>query len=346
MQVAAVILAAGSSSRFGSRKQDVRIAGRTMLERIVAKARLARLEPILVVAPAALEIPAGTQRVANDDPESGISHSLQLGIGVARSHSDSAVILLGDQPTLPLATLDAVLHASADRPITASRDILGVYAPPVLVRHDAFDLVAAAAGDAGLRDVTNTHPELVTAIDVAAHPPDVDTKADLDALGEPCPGCGGLLTAQPDGPTHDYVGASPACWMAFGELAAREFGEDGYGGLHRHTVDAYAVQHPGDDHGRRERQSVALHLIGLCHWLEHGLSATQLTPITQHLTAGKRDWPRLEAPAWYDMTVLDLISARDADAHARLVRHWAKSVWEAWSRHHAQVRAWADQSLI
>ena len=346
MQVAAVILAAGSSSRFaGSRKQDVRIAGRTMLERVAAKARLAELKPILVVAPSDLQLPPGAQRVANDDPKRGVSHSVQLGIGAAPTEADAVVVLLADQPTLALSVIDGVLHASPDRPIVACRDQLGIYAPPVLVRRAAFDMVGAVAGDSGLRDVIATHAELVTAADVAAHAPDVDTTADLDALGEPCPGCGALLTPQPDGPTHEYLGASPACWTAFGELVAREFGEAGYGRLHRHTVDVYAIQHPGDDRGRRQRQSVAVHLIGLCHWLEHGLSAAQVTPITQRLTADKADWPRLEPPAWYDMTVLDLISATDAAAHERLVRLWAESVWDAWSLHHAQVRAWAEESV-
>ena len=344
MQVAAVILAAGSSSRFGSPKQVVRIAGRTMLERIVAKARLARLEPILIVAPTALEVPPGTQRIPNDDPESGISHSLQLGIGAVGSHADAVIVLLADQPTLPLTAIDAVLSSPTDRPIVACRDQLGVYAPPVLLRRAAFDVVEATNGDAGLRSVIEAHPELVSAIDVARHAPDVDTAADVAALGEPCPGCGALLPSHPDGPTHEYLGASPACWMAFGELAAREFGEVGYGQLHRHSVDTYAVQHPGDD-GRRQRQSVAVHLIGLCHWLEHGLSAAQLTPITQRLTADKRDWPRLEPPAWYDMTLPDLLHATDADAHARLVRRWAESVWQAWSWHHHQIRTWAEESL-
>jgi hypothetical protein len=133
--------------------------------------------------------------------------------------------------------------------------------------------------------------------------------------------------------------------MAFGELVAREFGEAGYGQLHRHTVDVYAVQHPGDDSGRRQRQSVAVHLIGLCHWLEHGLSAAQLTTITQRLTGDTRDWPRLAPPADYDVTVPDLLPATDAAAHERLVRRWAESVWGAWSAHHIQVRAWAEQWL-
>jgi CTP:molybdopterin cytidylyltransferase MocA len=344
MQVAAVVLAAGASIRFGSSKQLVRLDGRTMLQRVVGKARVAGLDPILVVAPPALEVPPGTQRIANDEPIAGMSRSLRLAVEAVEPGIEDAVILLADQPTVPIASIDALLHAPTERPIVAARDRGGVLAPPVLIRREAFGLVAEATGDVGLRSVLTAHRELVTMMDVTQHPPDVDVPADLTALGEACQGCGVLLAPQQDGPTHEYLGASAACWMAFGELAAREFGEMGYGRLHRNTVDAYAVQHPGID-GRRQRQSVALHLIGLCHWLEHGLSATRLIPITQRLAGDKRDWPWLEVPAWYDMTVVDVLAAADAAAHERLVRLWAESVWEAWSAHRELVRRWAAEAV-
>jgi hypothetical protein len=104
------------------------------------------------------------------------------------------------------------------------------------------------------------------------------------------------------------------------------------------------VQHPGTD-DRRQRQSVALHLIGLCHWLEHGLEMERLNAITQRLANSDRDWPRLDPPAAYPMTVVDVLQARDGPEHVRLVRAWAETTWDAWSRVHALVRTWAQESL-
>jgi hypothetical protein len=257
----------------------------------------------------------------------------------------AAIVLLADQPTMPIAMIDAALAAPTDRPLVACRDQRGAFAPPVLMRRDGFGLVTEVVGDAGLRAIIAGHPELVTAVDVAEHAPDIDTAGDVAALGDPCPGCGAILPPNPAGPRHPYIGAAPACWMAFGEIEAKEFGIGGFGRLHRHTVDAYATQHPGVD-GRRERQSIAIHLIGLCHWLEHGLPAPVMTPITQRLTADKREWPWLEPPTRYDMTALDVLPTTHADGHIRLVRLWAESVWESWSAHHRQVRAWADESLV
>ena len=43
-------------------------------------------------------------------------------------------------------------------------------------------LAQEASGDEGLRSILTDHPQLVTPVDVAAHPPDVDTPADLGTL--------------------------------------------------------------------------------------------------------------------------------------------------------------------
>src|SRR5262245_29707490 len=80
MTVAAVILAAGASTRFGSAKAVARIGSRTMLEVVVDTATAAGLAPIIVVAPSALTVPESATAVRNDAPELGMSHSLRLGI--------------------------------------------------------------------------------------------------------------------------------------------------------------------------------------------------------------------------------------------------------------------------
>ena len=62
---------------------------------------------------------------------------------------------------------------------------------------------------------------------------------------EPCPGCG-ALAPRSDGPAHRYLGASPGCWAIFGEVLAREYSDQRYWPVHHLTVDAYAIQHPGE----------------------------------------------------------------------------------------------------
>lgn len=342
-RVAAVVLAAGASSRFGSPKQLAPFAGGTMLGAIAGTARRAGLDPVLVVAPTDLALPAGVVRVANDDPSAGLSRSLQLGLGAVPDGA-AALILLGDQPTVTAAHLARMLDARGAKAIVASVAD-GVLAPPIILEASAIPLAQRVQGDRGLRDLLRTVPEEIEAVEVVRHPPDVDVPADLQALAEACPGCGARYAPQATDLTHAYIGASPACWAAFGELLAREFGDIAYGRLHRHTVDVYAVQHPGDD-DRRQRQSVAIHLIGLCHWLEHGLEARRVIAATQAvLRAGRSDWPWLAPPTGYEMTVGDVLTAGTGPEHELLVRRWADLTWQAWHPHHDVVRRWAADAL-
>ena len=161
---------------------------------------------------------------------------------------------------------------------------------------------------------------------------------DRDAL-IPCIGCGALVP-DTDGPTHRYIGASPGCWQRYGELLAREYGEYAYPDVHRLTVDAYAVQHPGVP-GKQSSQSVAVHLMSLCLVLERGWPVTRATAAMQRLT--HRGYPWLEPPASRgEVTVLAVLAAANLDDHMRRARQWAESSWLAWPGHHATIRTWLE----
>jgi hypothetical protein len=85
-----------------------------------------------------------------------------------------------------------------------------------------------------------------------------------------CIGCGGRF-ADLDGPVHEYMESSPGCWAAFGNVLARECEDRSLFPVHRLSVDAYAVQHPGGS-SRKAIQSVGMHLSRLCMVFERGLS--------------------------------------------------------------------------
>ncbi len=155
-----------------------------MLDRVVALANASGLAPIVVVVPSWLEPPAGAMAVVNDRADHGVSQSLRLGIEAVPDDIEAAVILLGDQPTVPPSWIQALLGKVEDRPVVAVR-AEGRIGPPVLLRREAFGLVNEATGDAGLGPVLTRHPELVTHVDVPAHAPDVDTPDDLEHLFVP-----------------------------------------------------------------------------------------------------------------------------------------------------------------
>jgi CTP:molybdopterin cytidylyltransferase MocA len=184
--VAAVVLAAGESRRFGGRKQLAMLDGRTLLEHVLELARVAGLSPIVVVVPAWLTRPGSMDDpalrwVVNPHPDRGMSHSLRLGFAALPATSEAAVILLGDQPTLVPESLRALVAARGHEPIVAAR-AHGRLAAPVLVERSHFAVGQEPDGDIGLREVLTAHPEWVLAVEVGEHPPDVDTPADLEAL--------------------------------------------------------------------------------------------------------------------------------------------------------------------
>lgn len=184
MQVAAVILAAGASTRFGSPKQMVRIGGRTMLQLVAETAREAGLAPVIAVVPPAMAVSPEIVPVINDAPGDGLSRSLRLGLAAVPAEADAAIVLLGDQPTLTAASVRAVLAAArGDRPVVAAQ-AGGRLAPPILLVRDAFRLADRAVGDEGLRTILAENPELVTAVEISEHVPDVDGPEDLASLGD------------------------------------------------------------------------------------------------------------------------------------------------------------------
>jgi CTP:molybdopterin cytidylyltransferase MocA len=314
-----------------------------MLQVVVDTATAAGLSPVIVVAHSSVPAPDSAIAVHNDAPQLGMSRSLQLGIAAVPPDAEAAVVMLADQPTVSVEHLRSLDGWRGGTPVVATSSE-GVLGPPALIERDGFPLVGEIGGDAGLRDLLRADPSLVTPVDHAAIP-DVDTADALERITEPCPGCGARYLPQLADQTHPYLGASPACWATFGELLAREFGDVTFGRIHRHSVDVYAVQHPGTD-DRRQRQSVALHLIGLCHWLEHGIESDRLTAITQVLASDNRSWPWLTPPVGYPMTVGDVFVAREGAEHVRLVTRWAETTWDGWAAHHATVRAWASEALL
>jgi len=181
MHAAAVILAAGASTRFGSPKQLAAFGAGTLLDAVVRLSRGAGLRPIVVVLPSAVPPPAGVTAVVNDDPNEGMSRSLRLGLAAVPDEASAAMILLGDQPTVPAGVIADILRARGQRPIVAAR-AAGLLGPPVLLERRAFAMAAALTGDHGLRDLIRGNRHLVTPVEVGEHAPDVDTLDDLERL--------------------------------------------------------------------------------------------------------------------------------------------------------------------
>ena len=189
-RVVAIVLAAGSASRFGSPKALAVLEGRPMLQHVLDSVASADMAEVLVVLGAAADdVEAavnwrGEQRVRNPNPERGLASSLRAGLAALPPGAEAALIVLGDQPRLRPEVIRAVVDRwrAGSRPIVVPRYAAGGALNPVLLARAAWPLAMALEGDRGMGPLINGSPDLVTDVPVEGDNPDVDTLADLARL--------------------------------------------------------------------------------------------------------------------------------------------------------------------
>jgi CTP:molybdopterin cytidylyltransferase MocA len=177
VNAAAIILAAGSSQRLGQPKQNVLLAGETLLQRAIRTATDASLSPIIVVIRSTIHsaaIQTDIEFVTNLEPDEGIASSIRCGIvALAPKEVAGAVIMTCDQPAVTAAHLRAL--ASDEDHITGSRYARTIGVPAYFPRV-SFAKLLDLSGDSGAR------PLLQTAQSISAEnlELDIDTQQDLD----------------------------------------------------------------------------------------------------------------------------------------------------------------------
>ena len=168
---------------------------------------------------------------------------------------------------------------------------------------------------------------------------------------ESCPGCGATLP-KVNGPTHRYIGASPACWAIYTALS--NAGEPPIAPTPARAliVDAYAAQHPGTP-SPQAIQSVAVHLLVLYGVLMRGVDPGTALWIRRRAlrkrNGRKHDrFPWLTPPSFAgSLTVADIARAPTPPARAELSGSYVEAVWTRWSESHAAtVAAWYDEYVV
>src|SRR5690242_16804740 len=107
--VTAIVLAAGSGSRFGGGKLLATIGSRPVLEHVLDAIAAAGVDDVVVVL--GVEAPAieaaidwrTERRVVNPAPEDGLSSSLRVAFDAVPAATDRVLIALGDQPLVSTA---------------------------------------------------------------------------------------------------------------------------------------------------------------------------------------------------------------------------------------------------
>ncbi|HEX5165423.1 MAG TPA: NTP transferase domain-containing protein [Thermomicrobiales bacterium] len=190
-RVAAIVLAAGSSSRLGRPKQLLPVGQTPLLQCTLNMVRQTTLEPrILVLGGYADDIlravdPRGFDVVHNPDYASGQASSLRAGLTALPAGIDAAAVILGDQPLVPPWLLDELASAFEPQQQVAVRpEFSDGPGNPVILGRELFPALLALEGDVGARDILRANRDRVLALPVPNRmtPRDVDTMADFEAL--------------------------------------------------------------------------------------------------------------------------------------------------------------------
>jgi len=164
-------------------------------------------------------------------------------------------------------------------------------------------------------------------------------------MSERCPGCGAEFDVF-DGPVHAYMRSSPACFAAFNELLVAEYSMKELRAVHRLTVDAWAVQHPGSAEDRRAIQSVGLHLARLLLQLESPRSPEETNAVMLDFSHHKNTLKHLPPPTAFSVTVADIVPFAGTPEHTKKVHEWAEATWCDWSAHHEYIRQWVAEHSV
>lgn len=158
---AALVLAAGSATRFGGGKLCAPYAGRPLLHHALAAAFAAPVGSVTVVTGADAEAVAACARAFSDDVRlthaadhaEGMAASLRAGIAALPEGAHAAFVFLGDMPRVPHAVLGPLAQAVADGAPAAAPVFGGRRGNPVVLGKDVFAAVSALSGDVGARPI-------------------------------------------------------------------------------------------------------------------------------------------------------------------------------------------------
>lgn len=190
-RIAAIVLAAGKSSRMGSCKSLLPLDGKPVLAHVLQTViSTGTISPLVVVTgyePMVLEpvlMRFEIERVHNPDHQSGgMISSIKAGLQAVRGRAEGVFVVLGDQPLVQPRTLEAMIRAFCSR---RGRGIVPVFGHkrghPVLLSAEGIDEIVALKVGQTLSDYITEYRELMPLLDVddPAILLDLDTQADYD----------------------------------------------------------------------------------------------------------------------------------------------------------------------
>ncbi len=192
-RIAAIVLAAGRSTRMGgANKLLAEINGRPLVRIAAEGAFASQARPVIVVTGHQRErVEAALKgldvRLAhNPEFAKGLSTSLKAGIAEVPPDVDGAIVCLGDMPQVSAQLIDLLLAAFDPEKgaLVVVPTINGKRGNPVVWSRRFFPELTALDGDIGARHLIASYPEAVTEVPLAGNAAliDVDTPDALRAV--------------------------------------------------------------------------------------------------------------------------------------------------------------------
>ncbi|MBL8908512.1 MAG: molybdopterin-binding/glycosyltransferase family 2 protein [Rhizobiales bacterium] len=190
--IAAIVLAAGRSSRMGESKMLVDFRGKPLIRVTVEAVLGSAASPVVVVTGnqaedvrAALD---GLDVVIADNPDyaQGLSTSLRTGLAALPADVAGAVVCLGDMPLVEPAVIDRLIAAfsPAEGRLICVPTYDGKLGNPVLWGREFFAEMSQLSGDRGARSLLDAHGEQLVEVPVSGDAilVDIDTPDVLERL--------------------------------------------------------------------------------------------------------------------------------------------------------------------
>jgi molybdenum cofactor cytidylyltransferase len=184
-KIAAIVLAAGLSSRMGRNKLLADIDGKPLIRRVAEAAAASSVDPVIVVSgnaatdTASALIDLRVTVVENPDFRNGLSTSIKRGLRALPENCDGAIVLLGDMPAVTPGLIDKLVASfdPAEGRAICVATWKGKRGNPVLWARQFFADMLLLEGDVGAKHLMAANGELVCEVEAADDAPliDIDT---------------------------------------------------------------------------------------------------------------------------------------------------------------------------
>jgi len=185
----AVVLAAGTASRFGRPKQLAEFRNQSLVTHAVRTAEsLCAARSLLVVGSNWQDVHAACAPllgflVRNEHFETGMAGSIAAAVRALPANAAGLMLMLADQALIgtdEIVKLTTTWSGKPEHVVCSEFD--GVLGPPVIFPRALFAELAALQGERGARSVIARHADRVIAVPCAAAAVDIDTPEDLRRL--------------------------------------------------------------------------------------------------------------------------------------------------------------------